>query len=172
MPSFDALCNTNYSAKQWLQYYRNIWTRNLMGSMCDVQHDSAILAKDPNAESTEMVADGKGGARPKTFAERVEERKANAERALGIIAAIDQLVALSDTDLAAAMTSGSDFLKPAEQGVKSPLVSYTVQPGKTVTTDAGEMKEGATVMLDPTDQTTIDMLGEGLIKLSSEAASV
>lgn len=167
MPSFDAMCNTSYEPKQWLQYYRNIWSRNLMGSMTDVQHDSAIVAVNPAALTDgqqDLVPDGKGGARQRTLAERANLRRENAERALGIIASIDQLMALSDADLKAAMTTGSAFLTPTIPAAAAPvLASFTVQPGKTLTNNEGTFAEGATVDLDPTDAATQGWVTDGTI---------
>lgn len=169
MPSFDALTHKNYSPREWLQYYRNIWTRNLMGSMTDVQHDGMLLAADPEAltdgSGQNLIPDGKGGARAKTIAERIEERKANANRAIGIITSIDALMAKTDEELAAAILPNSDMLKPIEVPVETDakLASFTVLPGKTVTMPDGEKAEGTLIDLDPESETAKAWLSEGLI---------
>jgi hypothetical protein len=166
MPSFDALCTKVYSLREWLTYYLNIWQRNLMASMTDAMHDSLVLAADAGALTEgqqDLVPDGKGGARQKTMAERLEQRKAQAQRANSIIAAVNALLALSDDDLAAKAATDSDFLKAVAPQVESPLTSYIVADGKTITVSGTDYAAGATVSLDPTDQQTIDWLADGSI---------
>jgi hypothetical protein len=168
MPSFDALCTVNYTPKQWLQYYRNIWVRNLMASMTDIAHDSAILAAEPDAVTEgrqDLVPDGKGSAVQKTMAQRLEERKANARRANQIIAAVDSLAGMTDDELTAAIASDSDMLKAIVAPAKEPtLVSFTVQAGKSVTTDDEVVHaEGTTVDLDPDADQTKGWVTDGSI---------
>lgn len=174
MPSFDAMANTNYSPKQWLQYYRNIWVRNRMGSMCDVMHDGA---RDPQGITGDNVQDDLGRVQvddhnnpvKKTYGQRLEERKEQVKRANGIIEAIDKLMALDDADLEKMMASDSEFLaaieqpKPVEEA-KPSLASFTVCPGKqVVTADAVTHAENTTVDLDPEDQVTKQWVADGLI---------
>lgn len=182
MPSFDAMTTTSYTPKQWLQYYRNIWVRNEIGSLTDVMHDSLA---DGSAQTGDMLTHANGQPvidesdpkNPKpvmmTYAHRMEQRKANARRAAGIVVAIDALLALSDEALAAAMLADSDFLKEVEvkNGVeqaapadKPSLVSFTVQKGMTMKTEDGVVhNEGETVDLDPEADQTKQFVTNGVV---------
>lgn len=170
MPSFSDMCNISFTPRQWLQYYRNIWVRNAMGSMTDVMHDNIAIAANPDAVTGDMIPDGKGAARPMTFKERAESRKENVVRSNGIIAAVDALMALDDDALAAAMANGSDFLKAATapESTESNLVSYTVLVGQQVTTDDQVLHtENTTLVLDPEADQTKAWVSANLIALTT-----
>jgi hypothetical protein len=47
MPGKDALCNEAFSPAQWLNYYLNVWTRNLVARTIDVETDRQLKEIDP-----------------------------------------------------------------------------------------------------------------------------
>lgn len=190
MPSFDAMATINYTLRQWLTYYKNIWMRNLAASITDVAVDSAAVAVDPKAITPSlqenMVRDPFGNVvvegnpkdpQPifKTYAERLEERKAQAQLANRIIAGIDTLLSKTDDELTALAASDSDFLKavtgeaaPAEAAAPAAadakLVSFTVTAGHSVKTDDEVVHaENTTVDLDPEAEQTKQLVTDGAI---------
>ena len=87
MLTLDVLTQKNYSAKQWLQYYRNVWLRNTIARTIDVNTDQKLKKDDPKA----MVIDAETG-RPIPVAERLENRKIAVQDGLDIIEGIDRLL--------------------------------------------------------------------------------
>lgn len=172
MPTFDVLTKVLFTPKQWLNYYRNIWQRNMMGSMVDVMHDGGKPAGDSTIDNVtddvgRAVVDEKTGEIvKKTFGERLEERKSNVKRCAGVIAAIDKLLALSEDELIKHMASDGDFLKaiePAAPAAAATEVSFTVAPGKSLAIGDKTYTENTTVDLDPEAEETKAWLSAGLI---------
>lgn len=182
-PSMDAMLTQKYSLANWLNFYHNVWTRNLAACLTDVQADTTLLASDPEALTAEpvknavgqMMLSEKGEVLYKRADERLEERKASVQNSIDILAAIDALEQLSPEDLAAKWSpealapkvapATEDAAAPAEVATAdTTLVSFTVQPGKAVsTTDGVAHGEGEKVNLNPTDAQTIEWVEGGYI---------
>ena len=96
----------NLTVRQWLQYYKNVWMRNLSARVIDVETDTTL--KSVNPEEQVQAEDG----RAVTVKERLEMRKIVVQDAVDLIAGIDSLLALTDEDLA--KKYGTDALKVAE----------------------------------------------------------
>jgi len=90
MPDISSLAANTYTKRQWLNYYKNVWTRNLMARCIDVQTDTTLKAKNPE----EMVQTDDQRAVP--VKERLEVRKMLVQDALDLIAGIDALLAIED----------------------------------------------------------------------------
>jgi len=175
MPSMDAMLTQEYSPRQWLNFYKNVWTRNLIACMTDVTADRLLLAIEPLAETKEVLTNesghpiiGENGKRQhKTIAERLEERKGAVQNSLDILASLNSLIALSDEDLV--KTWSDEALAPVVAPVAnavdtSKLVSFTVADAQTLTTDDKvDHAAGTTVDLDPEAQQTKDWVAAGVI---------
>lgn len=106
MPSFDSMTQKNYSRREWITYYKNVWERNATARLIDVQTDTAKKAVDPE----ELVDDQSGQNIPVKV--RLEMRKMAVAEALEIVKATDALLALSDDELVA--KTSDEALKVAE----------------------------------------------------------
>lgn len=174
MPSMDAMLTNTYGIRQWLNFYRNVWTRNLAACVIDVQADAALLAVDPNALTGEAVKNAvgqmmltdKGEVEYKRADVRIEDRKQSVQNAVDILSAIDAMESLDDDALAKAWSPEALMPKPkaADVAVDSKLVSFTVQPDRTlVTADNVTHAAGETVNLDPEEQSTKDYITDGTV---------
>lgn len=174
MPSMDAMLTIEYTPRQWLTFYKNVWTRNLMACITDVQADRLLKAANPLAETPDLLTNENGhpligeNGKPKRklVAQRLEERKNGVQNSLDILASLDSLLALSEDDLA--KTWADEALKPeavpAAKVDDTKLVSFTVADGKTLTTDDKiDHAAGTTVDLDPDAQATKDWVTAGVI---------
>lgn len=92
MPTIKDLLENNVTTQQWLFYYRNVWTRNLIARTIDVQSDMTRKALNPE----EMVTMDDGSGRPVPVKERLEARKLLIEDALEIIRSTNELLLLGD----------------------------------------------------------------------------
>ncbi len=106
MLSVEAMVTKDYTVRQWLTYYKNIWTRNLAARLIDVKTDQQLKAKDPNGVTDEAGADGRT---PKSVKVRLEERKLAVQDSVDILAGIDAMLALTPEELTAA--AGAEALK-------------------------------------------------------------
>lgn len=106
MPSMDALTKKAYAVKEWLMYYKNVWTRNLAARLIDVANDTTLKAKNPDEEVTLPT----GHMAP--VKQRLEERKLLVQDAVDLLASVEALLALDDDVLAA--TYGEEALKVAD----------------------------------------------------------
>lgn len=96
MPGMAELTKNNYGPKEWLTYYKNVWTRNIIARAIDVQTDISALAIDPEGEVVEQ--DMMGNTKIVPIKERLEMRKIAIQDAQDIIDAIDALlVSANDT---------------------------------------------------------------------------
>lgn len=92
LPTANELATQKFTSINWLTYYLNMWTRNVVARTVDVQADQTIKDKDPNEEV-------EGTGRPIKVSQRLEERKILLEDALKTVTAIEALLALSEEDL-------------------------------------------------------------------------
>lgn len=123
MPSTDALLKANFTDVQWLQYYKNVWTRNAVARAIDVQNDRNILAVKPDAEVIEE--DHMGVQRGTTIKQRLEYRKLALKDALDIVKAIETLSAIAPENFAKEVFS-DEALAPAVDEIKA--VEVTPEP--------------------------------------------
>lgn len=93
-PSTDILTQKNYTIREWLMYFKNIWTRNLTARLIDVNTDTAIKNKNPE----EMVMCNDREFR--TVKERLELGKISVKEAIAIVNSVNELLALSDEEIA------------------------------------------------------------------------
>jgi hypothetical protein len=98
MPSLDALTRDLYTPRDWLRYYRNIWTRNVVSYTIDVEYDTALNAKDPE---TPVPYNSSVGTVDIPVKDRLENRKEMLSHALATLAAIATLEALTNEELEA-----------------------------------------------------------------------
>ena len=82
------LTKREYSPKEWLTYYKNIWVKNVVARTIDVDTDKVLKATDPE----QMVPDNETG-KLIPVKERLETRKIAIQDALDLIAGIDRLLA-------------------------------------------------------------------------------
>lgn len=94
IPNVAELSARDFTAKQWLRYYKNIWTRNAVARTVDVVADEALKAINPE----EPVESGIGDGRVIPVKERLEHRKILVQDALDVREAIDKLLALSEEE--------------------------------------------------------------------------
>lgn len=113
MPEVNAMVLNNYSKREWLQYYKNVWVRNCMARAIDVQTD--IILKEKNPESTVQLED----ERPAPVKVRLEMRKIALQDGLNLVAGIDTLMAKSEEELEAFFTEKAlavaEDMKPVEE---------------------------------------------------------
>lgn len=112
MESFEALSSKNFDYKHFLQYYINLWKRNVMARAIDVLCDE----KTKVIEGRDYVVELDG--RPMTIGERVEARKILVQEAKDIVTAAEELMALGDEELIAKISAegglrvADDMLQP------------------------------------------------------------
>lgn len=114
MESFETLATVSYSPKQFLQYYINLWVRNVIARSIDVLCDE----KTKEIEGKDFMVELDG--RPMTIGDRVETRKVLVQEAQDIVDAARELMALSDEDLAKRWSTeglavAEDMLPPASK---------------------------------------------------------
>lgn len=114
MPNMEYMVKAKLTPKEALNYYRNIWTKNMIARAIDVQCDINSKAKNPN----EPVPHEGEGNREVTVKERLEFRKILLQDAVDLLAAIDKLNALSDEELpkfwgTEALAVADDMLPPS-----------------------------------------------------------
>lgn len=168
MPSMDAMLKTLYSPADWLTFYKNAWTRNLIACSTDVMSDTMALAANADAETSENVVNEVGQTmlnehglpKKKLVRDRLEERKRTVQNAVDILAAIDALIALSPDDLAKQWSP--EALAPVAAPETAP-VSFTVQKGMQVLHGDKTYAEDTTVDLNPDAQETKDLIAKGII---------
>lgn len=96
MPSLDALTHKVYSPKDWLTFYKNIWTRNLVARTIDVQNDMNLKAKNPD-EPVEFPTPM--GVVEIPVKQRLEHRKMLVADALEVLDVIDTILALGEPEI-------------------------------------------------------------------------
>lgn len=154
MPTTAEMCERVFTTREWLQYYRNLWTRNVIARTVDTQCDRAVKAKDPEEK---VVSDITQTEIP--VKERLEERKILVKDGLELLAAIDALLAIPDAEFVEKAWS-EEALKVAEDMISNePAVGsrceidgktgvWMKQEGKMVCaiqSDAPKKEEGAGV---------------------------
>lgn len=90
MPNMVELTQKNFTPKEWLTYYKNIWTRNNVARTIDVMTDMVLKAEDPN-----QIVNSDDG-RSIMVKERLEHRKMLVSDGMKLIAAIDKLLESED----------------------------------------------------------------------------
>lgn len=150
MPTNDTLCNENFTPRQWLLYYKNIWTRNLIARTIDVQTDVVLKSKTPD----ERVQGAEGNII--TAKERLEERKMIVQDALNLIEAIDFLLAIPEEEFEA-KTWSKEALAVAEDMIQKP---------------AEAPKEGDMCMLPDGRPGTLKKEGDSFVCIPNPAPAV
>lgn len=98
MPSNEIMCREQFTAREWLQYYKNIWTRNAISRAVDVKTDEIIKATNPE-ELVDNPMNPHGQPHLPIqipVKERVEYRKLLVKDALDIIAGVDALLEIPE----------------------------------------------------------------------------
>lgn len=94
IPNLSAMVNEDFTIRQWLRYYTNVWNRALVARVCDLQFD---LMGNPEEPTEEMVQDARTGQpRPKLVKERLQERKAKVSAALDLLKAFKEIATTLD----------------------------------------------------------------------------
>lgn len=141
MPQMDALCKTQYSDQEWLNYYLNVWKRNLVARLIDVETDRARKAKNPE----EKVPSDDGREIP--VKERLEYRKMLVQDAVDLVSGIESLLKIPAAEFEAncystkALEVAEDMVPPAENNggaeEKAPNSPVEKKIGQFCTTEAG-----------------------------------
>lgn len=96
MVPIEDLINSNTTPRQWIQYYKNIWTRNIIAKVIDIQGDIARKAKDPEDQVEHDEMRGAFMA----VKERLEMRKAKLLDWKEILDNAEKLLKMSDEEIA------------------------------------------------------------------------
>lgn len=91
LPTAAELAKRDYTPQEWLQYYKNIWTRNAVARTIDVKVDEAIKATNPE----ELVDSDTERGQAVTVKERLEHRKILVQDALDLCEAIEKLMQIA-----------------------------------------------------------------------------
>lgn len=91
LPASAELAQRDFTPQQWLQYYKNIWTRNAVARTIDVKVDEAIKAVNPE----EPVDSDTERGQVITVKERLEHRKILVQDALDLCEAIEKLMQIA-----------------------------------------------------------------------------
>jgi hypothetical protein len=134
MEAIAILTGKNVTVREWLTYYKNVWTRNTAARLIDVETDRVRKAEDPE----QMVEDGTTGAQV-AVKTRYEMRKMAVQEGLDILQAADALLALSDEDLA---------FKTTAEALK---VDADMMPKEPVAGDACKLADGRDGVLGDMD---------------------
>lgn len=105
MPSVQDMVTNGYTIRHWLQFYKNVWTRQCAAGAIDIQNDRLRKAINPN----EMVTFGRD-EEVMTVKVRLENRKIALQDGLNVLKAIDALMEIGDDELEAKLF-GDDNLK-------------------------------------------------------------
>lgn len=103
--------------KEWLTYYKNIWTRNAVARAIDVNTDQVLKVKSPDA----VFLDQNTGETI-TVAQRLENRKISVQDALDIIAGADRLLATPEGEFEKTYFS-AEALKVSPDMIPSPFAA-------------------------------------------------
>lgn len=169
MPGMQLMITKSFTVRDWLLYYKNMWTRNLAARLTDVQGDITLKKAD-----AEALVDDDMTKQEVPVKVRLEHRKIIVQDCINVLASIDSLLALDDATLAA--TYSKDALKVADDMIpKAPVAPTAPATLKyKVVSDTGiQMPDNsvaakdAIVELDPMDQNTIAMVGSGSIVLEA-----
>lgn len=140
--SIEAMVTKDYGTRQWLQYYKNIWERNVSARLIDVYTDTVLKAKDANMPTDEQDTDVAGrpmfeanNAIMKPVKKRLEERKIALQDGIDILKGISAVLALDDA--AIAKMCSPEALKVAEDMLpKPPAAATPAAPSKDANTDS------------------------------------
>lgn len=91
LPTSAELAQRDFTPQQWLQYYKNVWTRNAVARTIDVKVDEAIKAINPE----EPVDSDTQRGEVITVKERLEHRKILVQDALDLCDAIEKLMQIA-----------------------------------------------------------------------------
>lgn len=94
MPHVAVLVKESFTTKQWLNYYKNIWSRNHAARVIDMYTDIRLKAEDPN----QMVTSEDG--REIMVKERLEHRKILVQDAIDLLKTVDDLLARENIESA------------------------------------------------------------------------
>lgn len=113
MPAMSALVKETFTRREWLNYYLNIWGRNITARLIDVKSDEILKAVNP-----ETMVELEQGQPEVAVKVRLEIRKQSVKDARAIIEATQALLAKNDEELAA-LTS-DEALKIADDMLPTP----------------------------------------------------
>lgn len=142
--SMELLMTNQYTFKQWMQFYKNTWQRNLTARCIDLQSDIALKAKDP--ETPVVTEDGQ--TVPVKI--RLEYRKIVVQDALDLIASIDAMIAMTDEQFAA-------FISPEGLAIAPDVIAPSAKVGDACTTPDNKagtfQEENGQLICIPTEAT-------------------
>lgn len=116
----ESLTQKKYGPKEWLNYYRNSWQRNVIALTIDVQDDIARTAADKTEDVVYMHPDTQQ-MQMMPVEKRLEFRKGDLARALATLNAIDTLFVLNDEELASRWTP--EALAPTPEKAPAEVVA-------------------------------------------------
>jgi hypothetical protein len=142
MPGKDALCNEAFSPAQWLNYYLNVWTRNLVARTIDVETDRQLKEIDP--ERPVQNDDGRMVA----VKERLEHRKILVQDGLDLVNAIKALIAIPEADFVAKTWSAEALKVDGDMLPAEPKAGDTCTLADNVTEGVLAEMDGQLVCVD------------------------
>ena len=89
MPTAGEMAKNNFTNKEWLQFYKNVWNRQAVAQAIDVETDKVRKAENPEQtveDDGELV----------TVKVRLENRKIKIQNSLDILSAIATLEKIED----------------------------------------------------------------------------
>lgn len=113
MPTMSALVRETFTRREWLNYYLNIWQRNIAARIIDTESDR--IAKEINPEAMVELNANQPEVAVKV---RYEIRKQAVKDARGIIEATQSLLTKTDEELA--LLDGDDALKVSDDMLPTP----------------------------------------------------
>ena len=113
MPAMSALVKETFTRREWLNYYLNIWGRNITARLIDVQSDEALKAVNP-----ETMVELEQGQPEVAVKVRLEIRKQSVKDARAIIEATQALLTKTDEELE--LLDSDDALKVSADMLPQP----------------------------------------------------
>lgn len=142
------LTNKILTPREWLIYYKNIWTRNAVARAIDVNTDQVLKVTTPDA----VFLDQNTG-QTITVAERLENRKISVQDALDIIAGADRLLATPDEEFEKTYFS-AEALKVSPDMIPSPFAAELTPEAQKESEPAPVVEEKTPEVLPENNQET------------------
>lgn len=141
LPSVEEMVTNGYTIRHWLQFYKNVWTRQCAAGAIDIQNDRIRKVINPD----EMVMDGQEAVPVKI---RLENRKIALQDGLNVLKAVDALMAFKDEELEEKLFGEENLKVDDDMLPKKEEAAIDAEPAAEVT-PAEEKAEEAAVEPQP-----------------------
>lgn len=165
-PSNEHLLKNQYSVRDYLNFFVNMWTRSLAAYLIDVEMDTNLKATDPEFKVSWQFSEME---QPSFISvrDRLEYRKQSVANARKQITTAEALLALKDDELAARYSP--EALTPDPEAFKSEQKVDTIYEALK---DFDNVKAGAKFTIDGwTPEQIQQRISDGEIKVFDPAAS-